>query len=47
MPSLRKVLDDTVIATTGSKFDNRAMIVNDILENDVKFASMVVGYKVY
>lgn len=47
MPSLRKVSNDTVIATTRSKFDSRAMTINDILEKDVKFASIVVGYKVY
>lgn len=47
VPSLRKVSNDTTIATTGSKVNNRAMTIHDILENDVKFASMVVGYKVY
>lgn len=47
VPSLRKVSNDTVIATTSSKFDSRSMTINNILENDVKFASMVVDYKVY
>lgn len=47
VPSLRKVSNDTVIATTGSKFDRRAMTINDILENNVNFASMVAVYKVY
>lgn len=37
VPSLRKVSNDTIVATTGSKFDSRAMTVNDILENNVKF----------
>lgn len=36
-----------MIATTGSKFDNRTMTINDILKHDVRFASMVVVYKVY
>lgn len=31
----------------GSKFDRRAMTINDILEYDVKFASMVIGYRIY
>lgn len=47
VPSLRKVSNDMVIATTCSKFDSRSMTINDIYENDVKFALMVVGYKVY
>lgn len=47
VPSLRKVSNDTVIATTSYKFDNRAMAINGILENDVKFASMAVSYNVY
>lgn len=47
VPSLRKVSNDTVIISTGSKFDSRAMTIKYILENDVKFSSMVVGYKVY
>lgn len=47
VPSLRKVSNETIIATTGSKFDSRTMTINDILENDVNFISMVVCYKVY
>lgn len=47
MPSLRKVSNDTIIDTTREMFDSRVMTVNDILENDVKFSSMVVRYKVY
>lgn len=47
VPSLKKVSNDTVIATIGSKFDSRAMSINKVLENDVKFASMVVSKKVY
>lgn len=46
VPSLRKVLNDTVIATTSSKFDSRSMTINYLMENDVKFTSMIVGYKV-
>lgn len=29
-----------------SKFDHKAMKINDIMEYDIKFASMVIGYKV-
>lgn len=47
VPGLRKVLNNTMIATTSSKFDNRAITIDDILENDVRFASMLVSYKVY
>lgn len=36
-----------MITTTGSKFDSKVMTINEILEHDVKFASMMVGYKVY
>lgn len=45
--SLRKVSNNTVITTTGSKFDNKAMTMSDILKYNVKFASMIVCYKVY
>lgn len=47
VPSLRKISNNTVVAAIGSQFDNREMTIHDILEHDVKFASMVVGYKVY
>lgn len=47
VPILIKVSNNTVIATTSSKFNRRVMTINDILEHDVKFVSMVVGYKVY
>lgn len=47
VPNLRKVSNNIVAATTDSKFDNREMTINDILQHDVTFASMVVGYKVY
>lgn len=30
-----------------SKFDKWAMTINDILEQDFRFASMVIGYKIY
>lgn len=36
-----------VTDATGSMFDKRAMTTNDIVELDVKFSSMIVGYKVY
>lgn len=30
----------------GATFDNRSLRVNDIKDKNVKFASMVIGYKV-
>lgn len=39
--------NQNVIDATSSKFDKRAMTINDIIETDVKFSSMVVKYKVY
>lgn len=45
--SLKDVKNQIFMDATGSKFDRRAMTINDILEYDVKFASMVIGYKVY
>lgn len=44
--TLKYVKNQIVIDTTGSKFD-RAMTINDILEHDVRFDSMVIGYKSY
>lgn len=36
-----------MIAATGSQFDRKAMTINNIMDHDVKFSSMVVVYKVY
>lgn len=46
-PNLRKVMNPTVTKLTGAQFDNRSMTINNILDHDVKFASMIIGYKVY
>lgn len=47
LPGLKYVKNQVVTDTTRSRFDKRAMTINDILEYDVKFASMVIGYKIY
>lgn len=39
--------NDIVINIIGSKFDKHAMKINDILENDIRFAEMVIGYNIY
>lgn len=46
-PNLRKVTNPTVIKLTGAQYDNKSMTIDDILENEVKFSSMIIGYKVY
>lgn len=46
LPTLKVVKNQIVTNATESKFDQRAMTINDILEHDVKFDSMVIGYKV-
>lgn len=47
IPSLRKVQNTTVAVVTGSQYVNQSMTISDIVEHDVRFTSMVVGYKVY
>lgn len=47
LPVLWSVKNQMVTNATGSKFDKRDMTTNDIVELDVKFSSMLVGYKVY
>jgi len=47
LPVLKSVKNQTVSDATRSKFDKRAMTVEDITEPDVKFASMIIGYKIY
>jgi len=44
---LKVVKNQTVTDATGSRFDKMAMIINDIIDLDVKLASMVIGYKIY
>lgn len=45
--SLRNVKNMIVIEVTGSQHDSRSMTISDIVEYDVRFISMVMGYKVY
>lgn len=44
---MRKVQNTTMVVVTGSHYDNKSMTISNIVENDARFASMVVGYKVY
>lgn len=46
-PNLRKVMNPTITKLTDSQFDIRSMMIDDILEHDVKFSSMIIGYKFY
>lgn len=46
-PGLRKVTNPTVNKLTDAEFDGWSMKINIIKEADVKFAAMVIGYKVY
>lgn len=46
-PMLKFVKNQLVTNTIGSKFDKKEMTINYILGYDVKFASMVIGYKIY
>lgn len=39
--------NEIVINATGSKFDKWEMTINNTLEHDIRFASMVIGYKIY
>jgi len=47
LPILKSVKNQTVTEATGSKFDKRAMTIEDITDLDIKFASMIIGYKIY
>lgn len=44
---LRNVKNQTMIEATGSKHDGRSMTISEIIEYDVRIASMVMSYKVY
>lgn len=46
-PRLQKVTNLMVNKLTGVEFDGNSMKINTIKDNDVKFAMMVIGYKVY
>jgi len=47
LPVLKSVKNQTVSEATRSKFDKRAMTIEDITNPDIKFASMIIGYKIY
>lgn len=47
VPTLRNVKNQMVTEATGSQFESRSMTIHDIVEYDVWFASMVMGYKLY
>lgn len=44
---LRNIKNATVIQVTNSKNDSRSMTISDIIEYDVRFASMIIVYKIY
>lgn len=44
---LRKVQNTTMMVVTGSQYNNWSMRIGDIIEHDVRFSSMVIGYKLY
>lgn len=44
---LKSIKNQKVTNATGAQFDKRAMIIKDIAKMDVKFSSMVIGYKLY
>lgn len=46
-PNLRKVTNPTITKLTSAQFDNRSMTIDDIREHDIRFALMIIGYKVY
>lgn len=47
MPALRNVQNQMITKATGYQFDKMSIAINDIIEYDVRFASMVIGYKIY
>lgn len=47
VPGLRNVKNTIVTEVTNSQHDSRSMTISDIIEYDVRFASMVMSYKVY
>lgn len=47
MSSLKSVKNQIITNATRSRFNKRAMIMNNIFEHDVRFSSMVIGYKIY
>lgn len=47
IPDLRKVQNTMVTVIARSQYDNSSMTISDIIEHDVIFALMVMGYKVY
>lgn len=47
VPGLRNVKNMIVTEVTDFEHDRRSMTISDIIEYDVRFTSMVIGYKVY
>lgn len=47
MDALKAVKNEIIKNESGSKFDKREMTINDILEHDIKFTSMMIIYKIY
>lgn len=47
VPELRKMHNTMLTKITESQFDSRSLTINDIIEHNVRFASMVTGYKIY
>lgn len=47
LPTLKFMKNQLVTNTIGSRFDKGEIMINDILEYDVIFSSMVIGYKIY
>lgn len=46
-PRLHKVTNPTINKLIGIEFDGRLMKINTIRDDDVRFVSMVIVYKVY
>lgn len=44
---LKSVKNDKVTEAIGSQWDRKEMMIDDIATMDVKFSSMVIGYKIY
>lgn len=42
-----KIAKNDITNASGLKFDRRVTNIDDIFKDDVQFASMVIGYKIY
>lgn len=47
VPKLWHVKNTIVMEVTSLNHNNRSMTISEIVEHDVRFAQMVIGYKVY